>query len=83
MKQKRVAIQADTSANAWMGSQRKTESKIFMRKNYYYGFTRKFDGLGIMLSIDPPYTTIRRAWSFNLKLGWFIFWYVKERKRSR
>lgn len=51
-----------------------------MNKNYYAGTSREFMGLGIMLKVDPPYTNVRRAWIFELHLGWFKFWYVKEKK---
>lgn len=53
-----------------------------MNKNYYAGTSRKFIGLGVMFETDPPYTNIRRAWMFELRLGWFKFWYVKEKKNK-
>lgn len=49
-------------------------------KNYYAGASKKFIGLGVMFEIDPPYTNVRRAWMFELRLGWFKFWYIKEKK---
>lgn len=52
-----------------------------MRRNYFIGFMRKFDGVGIMLHIDPPYTTVRRSWCIEIKMGWFKFWYVKEKRK--
>jgi hypothetical protein len=49
-------------------------------KPYRSGFTRKFHGLGIMLEIDPPWAMVRKSWQFELRLGWWYFWYVKEKK---
>jgi hypothetical protein len=51
-----------------------------MRKPYHYAFTKKFNGLGVLLVMDPPYAVIRRSFSFEIRLGWFLFWYIKEKK---
>jgi hypothetical protein len=51
-----------------------------MRKNYHFAFTKRFNGLGLILVTDPPYTTVRKSWSFEIRGGWFLFWYIKEKK---
>ena len=50
-----------------------------MNKNYYIGFTRRLNGFGIMLEFDPPYSWIKKEWVFEIRILWFLFWYVKEK----
>lgn len=50
-------------------------------KPYHIAFTKKFNGFGIMLVMNPPYTILERLYSFEIRLGWFLFWYIKEKKK--
>jgi hypothetical protein len=51
------------------------------RKSYHAAFTKQFNGLGIMLVMNSPYAVIERAWDFEIRLGWFLFWYIKEKSK--
>lgn len=48
---------------------------------YYIGFTRKFNGLGVELRMDPPWAMVRISWIFTVRLGWFLFWYIQYSKK--
>lgn len=51
------------------------------RKPYHIAFTKEFNGFGVMLVMNPPYAVIEKAWSFEIRLGWFLFWYIKVRNK--
>lgn len=53
-----------------------------MRKPYFIGFTKRFNGIGIMLEMDSSYAVKPIAWTFEIRLGWLLFWYVKEKKKK-
>lgn len=49
---------------------------------YYYGFQKRFQGLGIMLSWDEPYSIIE-YWSFEIKFLWFKAWITVDKRKSK
>lgn len=53
-----------------------------MRKNYWYGFLKNPCGVGIMLTLDPPYAATRVKWVVEVRLIWFKAWYVKPYRRK-
>jgi hypothetical protein len=54
-----------------------------MKKPYYIGIGHRFYGFGIMLEINPPLAALPIAWTFEIRLGWFLFWYIKRKKADK
>lgn len=42
----------------------------------YCGFIKRFQGVGIMLDLDPPYAMREEYFEFELRLLWFKVWWI-------
>ena len=54
-----------------------TMYKKYKKNTFYAGFLKKFQGFGIMLSLDNP-ISLNDYFIFEIRLLWFKCWFVHD-----